>query len=50
MAGIAADVGVSERQGVAAQIALTLFGKIGGVGYKKYTSFVHVDIGRVRTW
>lgn len=51
MAGIAADVGVSEQQGVAAKIALGLFGKIGGVGHKKYNSFVHVDIGKAgREW
>jgi hypothetical protein len=51
MAGIAADVGVSERQAAAAQIAVDLFGSIGGVGYQHYKSFVHVDIGEAgRKW
>jgi uncharacterized protein YcbK (DUF882 family) len=51
MAGIAADVGVGvDNKEMAKDIALLLFGNIGGVGYKKYNTFVHVDIGQVRTW
>jgi len=49
MAGIAADVGVGEdNKDLAADIALSLC--VGGVGYKHYNTFVHVDIGKVRIW
>ncbi len=47
--GMAIDIRVPGRDlSVLRRTALTLRG--GGVGYYPHSDFVHVDVGRVRTW
>jgi uncharacterized protein YcbK (DUF882 family) len=47
--GIAADVEVGQdNQIVAIAYARKIVGPVGGVGYMKYKSIVHVDLGKPR--
>ena len=49
MDGLAVDIRVADRGlSVVRKAALSL--KAGGVGYYPRDQFVHVDVGRVRTW
>jgi uncharacterized protein YcbK (DUF882 family) len=47
--GMAADIRIAGRSlALVRRAAISL--KTGGVGYYPESRFVHVDIGRVRTW
>lgn len=49
MKGLAADVSLPGRQlGEVRQAAMAL--RLGGVGYYPKRGFVHLDVGRVRSW
>ncbi|MEM7254303.1 MAG: DUF882 domain-containing protein [Pseudomonadota bacterium] len=49
MRGMAIDVRLRDRE--LSQLRRTAMGlKLGGVGYYRKSNFVHLDIGRVRTW
>lgn len=47
--GMAADVRLPDRN-VAALRKAALSLKAGGVGYYPASQFIHIDIGRVRSW
>jgi len=49
MQGMAIDIRIAGRS-LAALHTAALAQRVGGVGYYPQSDFVHVDVGRVRTW
>jgi len=49
MQGMAIDIRIAGRP-LAALHTTALAQRVGGVGYYPQSDFVHVDVGRVRTW
>lgn len=49
MQGMAVDIRIAGRS-LAAVHTAALAQRVGGVGYYPQLDFVHVDVGRVRTW
>lgn len=49
MQGMAIDIRIAGRS-LAAVHTVALAQRVGGVGYYPQSNFVHVDVGRVRTW